>query len=121
MKIFKTKWFNKWAIKENLTDEVLILAVKEMNEGLIDANLGSNVYKKRISKKGQGKSGSTRTILAFRIDDKAFFIYGFSKSKKDNISNKELEALKILSQDLLNYDNEKIIQSLMKNELLEVL
>jgi hypothetical protein len=121
MRVFKTKWFNKWMLKEGLTNKDLILAVEEIEKGLIDANLGGNVYKKRVAKAGQGKSGSTRTIIAFRIEDKAFFIYGFAKNDKDNITNKELEAFKILSNDVLNYSDEKITRLLLTKELVEVL
>ena len=121
MRIFKTRLFNKWAIKEKLSDNFLINAVEEMSRGLIDANLGGNLYKKRIAKVGQGKSGSTRTILAFKVEDKAFFVYGFAKKDKDNISDKELEILKILASGLLDYDNEKIEKTLKEKKILEVI
>lgn len=121
MRVFKTKWFAKWALKEDLSDIILLEAIKEMEKGLVDANLGSNVFKKRVPKKGKGKSGSTRTIIVFKINDKAFFMYGFSKNAKDNISNKELDALKLLSNDVLNYSDEKIINLLLEKELVEVL
>lgn len=121
MRVFKSKVFSKWASKENLSDEILALAIKEMENGLIDANLGGNVYKKRVAKIGQGKSGSTRTILAFKIDNKAFFIHGFSKKDKDNISDKELEYLKFYANILLNLDDDKIEIALENNELMEVI
>lgn len=121
MRVFKTKWFTKWSLKEELSDKILLQAIKEMEQGLVDANLGSNVYKKRVAKAGKGKSGSTRTIIAFKINDKAFFMYGFSKNEKDNINNKELEAFKILSNDVLNYSDEKITRLLVTKELVEVL
>lgn len=38
MRIFKSKWFNKWAEKEGLTDKALQEAIKEMDEGLVDAD-----------------------------------------------------------------------------------
>ena len=120
MKVFKTKWFAKWADKDNITDESLFKAIIEMNNGLIDANLGGNVYKKRIAKKDKGKSGSTRTILAFKIDDKAFYIYGFAKNKKDNVDIKELEALKLLAAEFLNYTDKKLFKALEKGELMEI-
>lgn len=121
MRIFKTRWFTKWALKEDLKDDILLEAIKEMEKGLIDANLGSNVFKKRVAKKGKGKSGNTRTIIAFKINDRAFFMYGYSKNEKDNINKKELEALKILSNDVLNYSDKKITQLLLTKELMEVL
>lgn len=121
MRVFKTKWFNKWASKENLSDEVLILAIKEMEKGLIDADLGGNVYKKRIRKPGQGKSGSTRTIIAFRIGEKAFFTFGFAKNDKDNINDKELEALKIVASELLGYSLIELEKAIKNGKIMEVL
>lgn len=120
MQTFKIKWFSRWAENEGLTDTVLLSAVSEMNSGLIDANLGGNVYKKRVAKLGQGKSGSTRTILAFKKKDKAFFIYGFAKNIKDNISKKELQALKLLASELLNYNDDELKTAIKKGEIIEV-
>ena len=70
MRIFKDRLFNKWAYKEGVTDKVLRVAVTEMEEGLIDADLGGHVYKKRVALHGRGKRGGARTLLALcRFDD----------------------------------------------------
>lgn len=47
MRILKSRWFTKWAKKEGLTDWALKNALIEMEQGLIDADLGGHVYKKR--------------------------------------------------------------------------
>ena len=44
MRIFKTKWFNKWADNEKLSDEAVRKAVEELVAGLFDADLGGHVY-----------------------------------------------------------------------------
>jgi hypothetical protein len=82
MQAFKTKWFAKWASSQKLTDEALTGAVAEMKQGLVDAELGGQVVKKRVALPGKGKRGSTRTLVAFRQGDKAFFIYGFAKNER---------------------------------------
>lgn len=120
MRVFKTKVFNKWSKKEGLNDKILLEAINEVEKGLIDGDLGGNIYKKRISKLGQGKRGSTRTIIAFRIREKAFFIYGFSKSDKENINNKELEALKKYASLILNFTEFELKEALVRGELMEV-
>lgn len=120
MLIYKTRIFSKWATKEGMSDNALKNAINEMNQGLIDANLGGYVYKKRIGIKGKGKSGSTRTLIAYRFEDKAFFIYGFVKNERDNITNKELQALKLLAVELLNYSHQKIQDAINSGELNEV-
>lgn len=86
MRVFTTKAFSKFARKERLTDKQLRKAVAELEDGLFDADLGSHVFKKRIAHGNQGKSGAYRTLLAFRSGDKTFFLYGFAKNEKDNIS-----------------------------------
>ena len=88
MLIYKSKWFKKWADKEGLVDKSLKDSIDDVSHGLIDADLGGHVYKKRVAIEGQGKSGGLRTLLAFKLDDKAFFMYGFSKNKRSNISIK---------------------------------
>ena len=103
IRIYKLKWFKRWANKEGLSDSLIKLAVAEMLEGLVDADLGANVYKKRVPLLGQGKSRSLRTLIAFQVDNKAFFIYGFSKNARSNINVKEMKSLKVLAKELLNY------------------
>ncbi|GAA4648307.1 hypothetical protein GCM10023116_05740 [Kistimonas scapharcae] len=56
MRVFKTRWFQRWAKKEGLSDKVLMAAVQEMEQGLVDADLGGSVYKKRDSANGEGKA-----------------------------------------------------------------
>ena len=114
MRAFKTKLFDKWASKEGLTDAVLWRAVEEIERGKVDANLGGNVYKKRVALKGKGKRGGARVLLIYRAGDVVFFMEGFAKSKREDIEEKELKSLKDLAEDLLNYsprELDKLVQS----------
>jgi len=120
MRIFKTQWFTKWAKKEKLPDSSLVAAVEEMEQGLVDADLGGHVMKKRVALPGRGKSGGARTIIAYQVEDKAFFIYGFAKNKRDNVSAKELQALQVLAADLLEYTAPMLESAMKENELTEV-
>ena len=120
MRIFKSKWFNKWAEKEGLTDKALTEAITEMEDGLNDGELGGNVYKKRAAIQGQGKRGGLRTIIAFKIEDKSFFMFGFAKNQQDNIDKKELKALKLMAKDLLGYSDKQLKQAIKVSELIEV-
>ena len=120
MQIFKNKAFNKWAIKEGLDDDALRSAVDEMERGLIDADLGGHVVKKRMAVGGVGKSGGVRTLLAYRIGDKAFFVYGFAKNARANISADELKALKHLAKELLEYSDKALTEAIKYGALIEV-
>lgn len=66
-----------------------------MECGLVDADLGGHIFKKRVALEGRGKRGSVRTLLAYKVADKAFFVYGFAKNTRANISDRELKALKL--------------------------
>ena len=120
MQIFKTKLFSRWAEKEGLTDEALQAAVEELENGLVDADLGGHVYKKRVSLAGRGKRGGARTLIAFRIGEKAFFLYGFAKNVRSNISDKDLKALRLLAGVLLNYTDAALTKAVKAGELIEV-
>ena len=87
--------------KTELTEEALCRAISEMERGLIDAELGGGVVKKRVPLPGRGKSGSTRTLLATNKGSLWFFVFGFEKNERANVSPRELEALKALAGDLL--------------------
>jgi hypothetical protein len=120
MRIFKVKWFNRWSLKEGLADEALKAIVSEIEEGLIDADLGGYLYKKRVAIESQGKSGGRRTILTFKAGKNIFFLFGFSKSERDNISAKELKVLKRTAKELLSYNEKQIKQAVTADSLIEV-
>lgn len=120
MQIFLTKWFARWAAKEGLPEQALCAAVAEMEQGLIDVHLGGYVVKKRVAVGGRGKSGGLRTILGFKLKDKAFFLYGFAKNQQGNIDDKELQALKLMASELMKYDRKALDQAIRAQELIEV-
>jgi len=103
----KTKWFNKWSIKNHITDEKLLNTLQDISNNLGVVNLGSGLYKARIQKAGQGKSGGHRTIVVYKEADIAIFVYGFSKNEKDNLEKEELKYFKKLAKDLLSIEREE--------------
>lgn len=120
MQAFKTRMFAKWASGEGLGDDALASAIAEMELGLNDARLGGQVVKKRVALPGRGKRGSTRTLVAFKKGDKAFFIYGFAKNERATVSVKELRALRLLAKELLNYAAPALDRATQAGELIEI-
>lgn len=100
-RVFKTRHFSRWMRKTELSDRALCQAVEEMTRGLIDADLGGGLVKKRIGLAGRGKRGGARTLLATNKGDRWIFVFGFEKNERANISDEELEALQDLAADLL--------------------
>lgn len=70
-RIFKTRWFERFARKEKIRELVLVEAVARAQKGQVDADLGGGVIKQRIARLGQGKSGGYRTIVFFRLGERA--------------------------------------------------
>lgn len=119
-RIFKTKSFDRWANRTGVTDGALLNAVSQMERGLIDADLGSRLYKQRVALPGRGKSGSTRTIVATRFAGTLFFLYGFEKNERDNISSKELDTFRLVADVMLGLDVPSLAKALERGELKEL-
>lgn len=118
--IYKTKVFATLTKKEPLSDADLIKACKELSEGLFDADLGGNVYKKRIASGNKGKSGGYRTIVGAVIGNRYFFLYAFSKNDRANINAKEKLALKELAKEFLAFSEDELNQLVEDGELIKV-
>ncbi len=115
-----TKHFSKWVTKEKFPANELATALIEVQKGNFEANLGGHLYKKRIRFAGRGKSGSGRTIICYKKNDKAIYIYGFSKNEKANISKKELLGLKEFAKILLGLSCDEIKIALKNGDFIEV-
>lgn len=101
-RVFKTRHFARWMRKTDLSDNALCAAVLEMIEGLVDADLGGGVLKKRVGLAGRGKRGGARTLVATNKGTRWFFVFGFEKNDRATISSQELGALQDLAQELLS-------------------
>jgi hypothetical protein len=119
MRVFTTRTFQRWAGKAGVTDAALLDTVARMERGLIDADLGGNLYKQRVALPGRGKSGSTRTIIATRFSGMLFFLYGFEKSDRDNITAKELALYQRFARELLDLNESQIATALAGQVLTE--
>jgi len=120
MRTFAIKEFSKWAKTCGLTDELLCNAVDEIELGLIDADLGGHLLKKRIATKGRGKSGSVRTLVTFSKGNRTIFMYGFEKSDRANTSQKEKKLLQELGKFYLSLSNTELESRLKSRALREI-
>ena len=120
MRTFKTKPFARFAHREGIADEALCDAVERAARGLIDADLGGGVIKQRIARRGQGRSGGFRTIMVFRRGERAFFVYGFAKSGRENLRRDELETYRLLADEYLALDPSGLAAALAVGAIVEV-
>ena len=120
MRAFKTKAFARFADREGMEDAALCEAVRRAGKGLIDADLGGGVIKQRIARKGAGRSGGFRSIVLFRRDELAFFVFGFAKSGRENLRPDELKAFRTLADAMLKLDEVSLQAALVNGTIIEV-
>lgn len=121
MRVFVTRVFARFARKERLDDERLYEAIKRAEQGVVDADLGGNLIKQRVARLGQGKRGGYRTVIAYRTAQRSVFLYGFAKSERENIDERELDDLKKLARHYLSYNDGQIAKALSETDLRELM
>ena len=117
MKKLCTKWFKKWAKKANLSNHNLLESIDNLEKGLSVADLGGSLFKIRLKRAGKGKSSGFRTIVVYKKEEKAVFLYGFDKNEKSNINKTELQYFKKLGSDFLALEAKQVIDSIEKQIL----
>ena len=89
-------------------------------QGLIDADLGGYIVKKRVALPGRGKSGGARTIVATKKGSRWFFLFGFAKNEKSNITASETERLQAFAADLLSLSDKSLNEFVSEGKLVEI-
>jgi len=120
LQVFATKTFSRWMRKNKVTQEDLLDAAQEMVNGLIDADLGGYVVKKRLAIHGRGKSSGARTIVATKFGERWFFLFGFEKNERSNIDSDELKSLQQLALTLLSFEPSQLANAVIAGELIEL-
>ena len=120
MHLYKNAWFDKFARKENITDKALCEAVRQADQGLVEADLGQGLIKQRIARKGAGKSGGYRTIIIYKTKDRALFVYGFAKNDKGNLTPDETVFYRKLAKEYLSLSEDQFRQVAKSRQWKEV-
>ena len=120
MEKLTTKWFKKWAKKSKLKDKNLLETIENLKDGLSTADLGSNLFKVRVKRENSGKSSGFRTIVVYKENERAIFLYGFGKNEKENITKTELLYFKKLGNDFLALSPNEIKQLIENMSLFNI-
>lgn|GEM_PF-5335539 len=67
---------------------------------------------------GRGKRGGARTLIATNKSSRWFFVFGFEKSERENISGEELQALKDYADDWLERTSAQLDEAVAALSLL---
>jgi hypothetical protein len=120
VKLFKTKWFMRYARKERLEDHSLCEVIERAERGIVDADLGDGIIKQRVARTGQGRSGGYRLLIAYRTGNRAVFLYGFAKSERDNIGVDDLKTLREIGKAWLDAEEKQLEHAINEGLLKEV-
>lgn len=120
MRIFVTKVFRRFQRQERIDDAALCEAIERAERGLVDADIGGSLIKQRVARKGQGRRGGYRTIIAYRTATRSVFLFGFAKSNMANLGPADARDLTDYGRRLLNLDDEEIEAMLIEDQLREI-
>ncbi len=115
-----TRFVKRWMRREQITNAMLRQAIQNLEGGLSTAKMGSGLFKVRVARRGQGKSGGYRTLIVYRQGDRAVIVYGFKKSDTDNIADDELVFFRELAATLLALSKQQIEIAIEREELYEI-
>lgn len=120
MRVFKTKWFSRYARHEGIKDTKLTKAVREIESGLNDGDYGGGLVKKRVAREGGGKSGGFRSVVAYKAGNRCVFMFCFAKNSRDNLDGGEVADLKDAAKIYLGLSDTEIASALFEKEIEEV-
>lgn len=120
MRVFKTKSFDRFCRRSRITDASLLIAIDDVVSGSVAVGLGGEVYKLRVARPGQGKSGGYRTVVAIRMDHRALFLFGFAKADQDNLDEQDIALAKKLARDGLDAMDEDVERALLAGRWKEI-
>ena len=70
--------------------------------------------------KGHGKRGGARSIIAYKAASRTFFIFGYAKNERSNMTTEERKIAKTLAAELLSYSAEQLDKLVKDGKLMEV-
>jgi len=117
MRVFKNKWFDRWARREKISDTLLLKAAEEIVAGKVEVDLGGCLFKKRLPRSGSGKSGGYRVLVGYKKPnvERLIFLYAFAKNERANISDKDKTALRLVAESFVS-STEKMLNELMNKQ-----
>jgi hypothetical protein len=63
---------------------------------------------------------AVRTIAAHRQGNRLFFLHGFAKNEKDNITKREKKALQMLGEQYMNFVDMVLARQIAENLIVEI-
>ena len=81
--------------------------------------LGQGLFKVRVARKGQGKSGGFRDIIFWEDGTHSIAVYQFAKGDSENINDEQLAYFKELADNFKKLTEDDVSKLLAENFFLE--
>ena len=122
MRVFLNKWFHRWIKDERFSAATIWAAAEEIVAGNVEADLGGLLFKKRISRQGEGKRSGYRVLIGYRKQEcnRIVFLYAFGKNQRANITAREKKALQLVTKAFMDCTDVQLGQLLSRKEYLEI-
>ncbi|MES2307987.1 MAG: type II toxin-antitoxin system RelE/ParE family toxin [Verrucomicrobiota bacterium] len=120
LRVFKTKWFHRFSKKESISDEKIDQTIRDILQGKIDGDYRGGLVKQRLARDNQGKSGGYRIIVLFQVKHRMFFVFGFAKSDRENITSMEEEGFRKLASYYFPLSDKELEMLISTDELTEI-
>jgi len=121
MRVFKTKWFKRFLKKESISAAKIDQTIQDILVGKIDGDYRGGLVKQRLARDNEGKSGGYRIIVLFKVKDRMFFVFGFAKSDRENITSIEEESFRKLASYYFALSDKELEMLLLNHELTEII
>jgi hypothetical protein len=79
-----------------------------------------NQIQRAVNRLSSVVHSGVRTLLAYKSGDKAFFVFGFTKNARANVSIDKLRVLKHLAKELMSYSDKALTKAIRHGALIEV-
>lgn len=117
VQVFGNKPFMRFVKDFGASHDDLVGMVAEVP----DADLGGGVFKFRLAREGEGKSGGARTIVAMKTNERVVMMFAFEKKNQDNIDARELKAFKKLAKEYLERTTDEMEKLVKLGALIKIL
>lgn len=126
LRVFLTPQVARLARKERLADAAFCRVAEELVLGRLgsgEADLGGGLFKKRMARGNEGKSGGFRMIVAYRKPgtDRILFLYGFAKNAASTLAPDGEKALGIAAAAFIAGDAARLARLLAAGDVTEVM
>ncbi len=124
MAVYVSKRVSNSMKSGHIPDSTICNAVAEMEKGLIEADLGGGVWKKRLPAKQGGKSGGARAVVYYKKGSDYFIATIKMKSdvgeRGQEIPPDELATHKDLAKEILAWSPKMVNEALKRGAFQEV-